>query len=276
MHHAAAASWNQLVPESRPLTLASCPVATVTASMPRANKTGEHEESGSETALHVAVSDWEKEAIRRYRKLQIGVATVSSQSEYLSSSANNGAFLQLILRSKLLPVKDWCECARVMGSWFHGSRSPPLGLLSYLVTHLVVAHKLTPCSAATWILDLSKVLLTEDADTIDSGGLVSVRNWGFATELERSVYVLQSTGSPLFKIFPSLVLDRLLDDVFSGRRAPESWRVLCLCFLLKRNKEFMQSAWESDEKRHCMRMQRACELGREVPPHIAAVLTAVV
>ncbi|RNF19831.1 uncharacterized protein Tco025E_04070 [Trypanosoma conorhini] len=266
-HHAAAVSWNHLVPAA---------TATATASVPRHHKTREQEENGGASATQVVVSGWEEEALRRYRKLQMGLTNISSQCEYASSSASSGALLQLILRSKLLPVTDWRECAREVGSWFHGPQSPPVGLLSYFVTHLVVAHKLTPHGAANWILELSKVLLIGDMDTIELGGLASVRSWGLAAELERTVYALQSTETSLFNTFSSVMLDLLLGGVLSGQDASGSWQVLSLCFLLKRNKDFVQSAWEADEKRHCTRLQRACELGCEVPPYIAAVITAVV
>ncbi|KAF5225150.1 hypothetical protein ECC02_001695 [Trypanosoma cruzi] len=276
MYHAGCASWNHLLPEPQSSTPATCSAVKMTAPMPFHNRAREKEENGSEPFAQITANDWETEALRRYRRIKSSLTSISSQPEYLSSSASNGALLQLILRSKLLPITDWCECAQVMGSWFQGPRPLPLELLSYVLTHLIMTHKLTPHRAAKWILDLSKVLLAGDTDAGEPCGLLPIRSWDVATALDRSVYILQSTEPSSFNIISAVLLDLLLDEILPGGAAPESWGLLPLCFLLKRNKEFMQSEWERDKKRHCARMKRACIPGCELPMHIVAVLTAVV
>ncbi|EKF32986.1 hypothetical protein MOQ_003152 [Trypanosoma cruzi marinkellei] len=276
MYHAGSASWNHLLPEPQSSTPAVCSAVKTTAPIPFHNRAREKEENNGELVAQIKANDWETEALRRYRRLKSSLTSISPQPEYLSSSASNGALLQLILRSKLLPITDWCECAQLMGSWFQGPRPLPLGLLSYVLTHLITTHKLTPYRAAKLILDLSKVLLAGDTDAGEPCGLVPTRSWEVATALERSVYILQSTEPSLFNIFSSVLLDLLLDEILPGGATPESWGLLPLCFLLKRNKVFMQSEWERDKNRHCARMKRACEPGCELPIHILAVLTAVV
>lgn len=269
MQTAATASWNQLLPEQPPFTATVCPDVALVGSKSRHNRV-KGETGGKDVLATAPLSDWEMEAVRRYRTLQTTQDNIYSQCDYVSSTATSGALLQLIVRSKLLPIADWRDCARVVAGWFQGPKPLPLNLLSHAISRLVTTHQLTPCSAARWVLDISKVLLGE------SCGPFSFDDWAVAEELGRSVYGLQATGHALFENFSSMLLDVMLSDLLDGEETPQSWGLLSFCFLLRRNTNFVLSAWENDKQKHSLRMQRACDTKHEIPTHIMAILAAVV
>ncbi|KEG11755.1 hypothetical protein DQ04_02311070 [Trypanosoma grayi] len=264
----ATASWNHLLPEHP----TSAPVAT----RPKLHcNTANREHVDGTSGADMTLSEWEAEAIRRYRTLRGIQTNVSSQCEYLSSSATHASLLQLILHSKLLPIQDWRESAWTVASWFQGHASAPLGLLSYAVTDIVLSHEIEPCSAARWVLDISKALLSK-CGTPASCATVSYGDWAIAEELERSAYTLQTRNPSVFASFSSVLLNALMDEVIASTDKSELWGLLPLCFLLKRNKGFALSVWTGDEQRYRTRVQSVCELGRVLPTHVAAVLSAVV
>ncbi|KAH9598774.1 hypothetical protein LSM04_001313 [Trypanosoma melophagium] len=240
------------------------------------NKSSNRGENGCAQDSIITLNEWELEAVRRYRAVQSYEGNIPLEYDYLSSNGTYNTLLQLILHSKLIPIKDWHACAHTVAKWFEGPKSAvPLGLLSYTVIQLVTTHQLIPHAAARWILNLCKALLLVRDSNSEVPKILDASDWDIAEELQRSVYLLQE-GVSLFQNFSSLVLDTVVSEILLATNGTEMCRLLPFCFLLKRNKAFAVSAWKSNEQQHNTRIQRVCEVGRELSPHLAVVLSVVV
>ncbi|CBH10155.1 hypothetical protein, conserved [Trypanosoma brucei gambiense DAL972] len=284
MQIATVPSWNQLLPEKGgPRSDGTHAMRNVQGGEVLRGATSPGSTCGGHAAANFPLSDWEAEAVRRYRALKKGDLTAHSVTEYLHSSPIHGTLLQLVLHSKIVHITDWYERAGIVADWFSGGTPAPLCLLPSAVVHLVGSHQLTPSVAAGFLLRVAKLLL--NAKTVSRAAdsekgqrsnvcVFTADGWSAAEVLQRSVYDLQEAGLLTFEHFSSFFLRAALDKILIVGEEPELL-LIPMCFLIRRCQKFASDGWINSEER-LRHLNRMCDTAGGLPTHIATTLTAII